>query len=127
MSYKQFNPDLIEIRKNPFSSTRSSSISNGVFIKGIETGYGSYVAETEIPVYVGMLKNLKSKLKTIEDSESPQHVMIFADYGQGKSFAMKIIQDEIIKNYNGLMVSFTLNEYFEPLKDKSDYFFQRVM
>jgi len=106
-----FDPSLIEIRLNPFSSTRSSSISEGVFMKDLLNSIEYFInPDTEIDIKI--LHELKLKLSDIESGKSPQHILVLGEYGQGKSFSLKKIQDDIYKNYNGAIISIPIGMNF---------------
>lgn len=103
---RTFDPSLIEIRNNPFSSTKSESIADGIFMKELISGGDDYIPSTSSLIHIGISAQLFDKVNAIEGSKTPQHILILAEYGQGKSFSLKKVQDKIYIDFNGAIISY---------------------
>jgi hypothetical protein len=124
---KKFFPDLIEIRNNPFSSSKSTAITDGIFMKDIVGISDVFIPLTLESVNVGLIISLSKKLQDIEDSKKPQNILVLGEYGQGKSFSLKKIQDEIYTKHNGAIVSYSIGGNASVLREETDYFNKKIM
>lgn len=123
---RTFEPDQITIRNNPFSSTKSVSIVDGVFMKDLKNNC-VYISNTDPCVDIGIIKKLQDKIEEIETAKSPQHIFVLAEYGQGKSFSLKRIQDKIFINYNAAIISYSIGGNNENLKGENNFFQDKIM
>ena len=123
---RSFDHNLIEIRKNPFSSTRSVSIRSGFFMKDLR-GENTFAPSTDSLVNIGFLPKLVNKISSIEDSSKPQHIMIFGEYGQGKSYALNKIEEEIYVKYGGAIISYPIGGNAEMFKNNKKFFKDRLL
>jgi len=124
---KNFSPELIEIRNNPFSSSKSTAITDGVFMKDTIGINDVFIPLTLESVDVGLIISLSKKLQDIEDSKNPQNILVLGEYGQGKSFSLKKIQDEIYTKHNGAIISYSIGGNASVLKEGTDYFTKKLM
>jgi len=108
MAYKSF--DISKIRKtdNPFSNTRASSIEDGIFIRGAEIEDNIFIPSTKKAVKIGLINDVEKIYNDIIESSKPRHVLILADYGQGKSFSIKYIQDKIYELHADPIISYSI-------------------
>lgn len=122
-----YNPKLIEIRNNPFPSTRSVAISDGIYMRDLKDDKGKYESNAEPYVEIGFILKLLKKIEEIEKAKSPQHLLIMGEYGQGKSFALKKLQDTLYNKYNGGIIGFSIGISVDDLLADTDFFPNRVM
>ena len=123
---KAFNPSLIEIRNNPFSSTKSVSISTGSFLKDSKS-HDTYIPHTDSGINMGLIKKLKEAIAVVEESKGPNHILILAEYGQGKSFTLKKIQDEIFINYHSGLISYSIGGNYQVVEGDDEGFRSLLM
>ena len=87
----------IKKTNNPFQSTRSNAISSGVFIR-MAADY-QLGTEANNAVNIGLKKELSTEQQNIIATNNPRHLMILANFGEGKSFSLKCIQDALYCEY----------------------------
>lgn len=133
MARKKFDSSLIKTANNPFPQIRAKAIHDGIAIRdgGDEisvAGGKKKIADGYIPdtdgvnfVDIGLHKSLQSKFKNIIASNTPEPILILADFGHGKSGAIKQIQDTIISRYYypiiSIAISSSASRYLESKED----------
>lgn len=105
MISKSFSPSLIQLPLNPFSSTKAVSISDGVFVG--DDGTAGLIQEI---THTPLSKMLVKTYDNIIESGKIEHVLLLADYGQGKSFSISHIQNRIISSLKYPIISISISE-----------------
>ncbi len=124
MSYKKFDSSKILKSENPFPSTRATSICNGTFIREI---FGNYLFDIDVQTSVkcGLLKKLIEHYESSKESDGkykPCHLLILADYGQGKTLALRYLQDKIHATSYDVIISKSIsNEATIYLNNENAY------
>lgn len=118
----------IKKTNNPFQSTRSNAISSGVFIR-TDADY-QLGTETNDAVNIGLKKELSAEQQNIVETSDPRHLMILAEFGEGKSFSLKCIQDELYCKYDypfiGIVLGNDASFYNEDIEDGEPLLIQIV-
>jgi|GEM_PF-4988245 len=127
MPYKKFNPTLITVTNNPFYKQRATRIPTGCFMKNTDQlDNNNYRIEAMAPVEIGMLKELNERVGDILNTGEPENILLLADYGQGKSFAMKAIQDELFRR-NRAIISLTCTGLQSIYNENDDSFPEKIL
>lgn len=124
---RSFDPTLITIRNNPFPTARAKSIEDGIFMKHLIDPAHPYISNTDPYIPIGIISRLLEKIKEIEEAKTSQHVLILGEYGQGKSFSLKVIQDELYVNYNSAIISYSIGGNASSIIQNEEYFQERIM
>lgn len=107
MAYKKFESSKILKSENPFPDTRASSINNGVFVREILNKY-ELDPDTNTAVEYGLLKKVNEHFHNTRSSDGkykPTHLLILAEYGQGKTLSLRCIQDKIFSSSYDVLIS----------------------
>ncbi|WKN43388.1 ATP-binding protein [Tunicatimonas pelagia] len=87
----------------------------------------NYVQSNHQHIEIGLLKNLSDRVKLIEESNQPNHIFLIGEYGQGKSFSLKVIQDKIYVEYNGGIICYTLGLASSTYRKDTSIFEKQLM
>jgi hypothetical protein len=124
---RSFDSSLITVRNNPFANSRARAIEDGVFMKELLEQNPPYISNTDPYIQIGIINKLMEKIKQIEEGQVAQHILILGEYGQGKSFSLKVIQDELYINYNSAIISYSIGGNSAAIIQDDHYFQERIM
>ena len=129
MAYRRFDSNNIRKSENPFPNTRAASICNGTFIREV-CGKYNLDADAQTAVEYGLLKKLLEHYNNSKGQDGkykPSHLLILADYGQGKTLALRYLQDKIYTSSYDVIVSKSVSNDAQTLLDNENTFIHHVL
>lgn len=129
MALKKFNPSKISKNNNPFPNSRAVAIVNGIYIKEL---LGSYelVPETRTAIKIGLLHRLYNHYEKNKDDNGrykPSHLLILADYGQGKTLSLRYMQEEIFSKTYDVLISYSIGNNAISILEEQNKFIKNVL
>lgn len=129
MALKKFNPSKISKNNNPFPSNRAVAIVNGTYIKELQGTY-SLVPESRTAIKIGLLQRLCSHYDNNKDDNGrykPSHLLILADYGQGKTLSLRYMQEEIFSKTYDVLISYSIGNNAISILEEQNKFIKNVL
>lgn len=129
MTLKKFSPSKISKNNNPFPNSRAVALVGGIYIKELSGTY-ELVPEARTAIKTGLLRKLYNHYEKNKDDNGrykPSHLLILADYGQGKTLSLRYMQEEIISKTYDVLISYSIGNNAICILEEQNKFLKTVL
>lgn len=124
---RPFDISKIKITDNPFANKRATYIPTGVFIRDTEIEGKIFTPNLKPVIKTGLIKKLEEYYEEVVKTSEPKDLIILADFGQGKSFAFRYIQEKIITKHSDPLISISISEHATEILSNNTFFIELII